>query len=61
MRNPIPKQHRFLLTLLVWGLSAGAGIQLGTSLMSQVAPRVQIIEVIEVRGAPEATHQSFEF
>lgn len=62
MRNPIPAQHRFEIKLIVIGFCLGSAFQLGVSVMSQINPRVEVIEIRQTTAAPQGnTQQRYEY
>lgn len=62
MKNPIPANHRFAITLLAAGFGLGAAFQLGVSTVSHFKPRVEVIEIrTQAKAAPTGIAQRFVF
>ncbi|MDQ7735566.1 hypothetical protein QT231_22935 [Halomonas sp. SpR1] len=62
MKNPIPANHRFAITLLAAGFGLGAAFQLGVSTVSHFKPRVEVIEIrTQAKASPKGIAQRLEF
>lgn len=57
MRNPIPAEGRTALKLIAVGFCLGSAFQLGISVMSQIKPRVEVIEIRQTTAAPQGNAQ----
>lgn len=57
MYNPIPAQHRFAIKLIAIGFCVGSAFQLGVSVMSQISPRAEVIEIRQTTAAPQGAEQ----